>query len=88
MPIEEDIVEIYVRLLEEGGTEVFRPTKAIHIQDNTYRILPTENYDPDDEIWEFLPGVVVQGKVASSVKGGTFLMAVDLQNEGKKSKEK
>ncbi|MBL8077012.1 MAG: hypothetical protein JNM55_03545 [Anaerolineales bacterium] len=50
---------IYVRLLDEG-TYVVRPTYGEIVKENVVRILPTKNYDPDDEIWEFAPGAIVR----------------------------
>jgi hypothetical protein len=54
-----NIETIYVRLLNEG-TSVLRPTKGEHLGGMTYRLLPTEDYDNDDEQWEFPPGTVVK----------------------------
>jgi hypothetical protein len=50
---------VYVRLLDEGTT-VLRPTKAVHIEDLVYRILPTEDYDSQTELWQFPPGSIVE----------------------------
>jgi|HubBroStandDraft_5_1064220.scaffolds.fasta_scaffold02081_6 hypothetical protein len=52
---------IYVRLLDEG-TDVVRPVPARLFGEDVYELLPTPNYNPEDETWEFLPGskVVVQ----------------------------
>ena len=49
---------VYVRLLDEG-TDVWRPTRAVALVDGLYRILPTSDYDPDGEHWEFPPGSLV-----------------------------
>ncbi len=46
---------VYVRLLYEG-TAVLRPTLALALGDDQFELMPTQNYDPDDEVWEFLPG--------------------------------
>ena len=50
---------IYIRLLDEG-TDVFRPTAAEPVEGGLFRVLPTPNYDPEDEVWEFPPGSVVR----------------------------
>lgn len=50
---------IYINLLNEGSP-CCRPTQGIWVSEMTYRVLPTENYDPDDEHWEFPPGSVVE----------------------------
>ena len=49
---------IYIRLLEEATT-CFRPTQAVPLGESAYRVLPTDGYDPTDEVWEFLPGSTV-----------------------------
>ncbi len=60
------VVTIYVRLLNEG-TSVVRPTQGVKLGKNVYRVLPIQNYDPNDEEWEFPPGSVVecQGEIRS-----------------------
>lgn len=50
---------IYVELLDEGTT-VVRPTQGEALDKDVYRLLPTPDYDPDDEHWEFAPGSVVR----------------------------
>jgi hypothetical protein len=50
---------IYVRLLDEG-TDVWRPTLGRRVGPMTFEVMPTPNYDPEDEKWEFLPGRVVR----------------------------
>jgi hypothetical protein len=52
-------VKVYVPLLEEG-TPTMRGTQAIIMGDGLYKLMPTPHYDPEDEIWEFLPGSVVR----------------------------
>lgn len=52
------MVCVYVPLLEEG-TSVVRPTTGVWVKANIFRLLPTENYDPSSENWEFLPGSLV-----------------------------
>jgi len=54
-----DIEKIYVPLLDEG-TEVIRPTLGEPLGGGLYRVLPTPSYDPEDELWAFLPGSVVR----------------------------
>ncbi len=39
---------IFVRLLNEA-TDVFRPTTAIVVGNGNFKILPTVDYDPNDE---------------------------------------
>jgi hypothetical protein len=70
--------EIYVRLLGEG-TEVFRPTKGIDLGGGVFIVLPTADYDPVDETWEFPPGSRVQCETAESEQG-SYLRAAKLQN--------
>jgi len=57
--MKEKTVEVYVPLLDEG-TPTIRGTQAIPLGGDLYRILPTPDYDPEDETWEFLPNSVVR----------------------------
>lgn len=51
--------EIYVQLLgDEEGT--LRPTQAVSLGNNLYRVLPIPNYETADEEWEFAPGTIVR----------------------------
>lgn len=70
-----ETVEVWVPLLNEG-TVVSRPTKAERIDQERYRILPTPDYDPEDEEWEYPPGTVVRCRLDSSEDGSTYLLAV------------
>jgi hypothetical protein len=67
-------VKVYVQLLNEG-TSVSRPTTALPLGNGLYKLLPVENYDPDDEDWEFKPGQTV--RLAERKKpDGVYLLAV------------
>ncbi|MBN2502627.1 MAG: hypothetical protein JXB38_17740 [Anaerolineales bacterium] len=66
---------IFIQLLDEGTT-VYRPTYGEVIAENIFRVLQTENYDPKDEIWEFLPGMVVQCKMKKLTGGEDGLVAI------------
>jgi hypothetical protein len=70
------IVQIYVNLLNEG-TPCSRPTQALALGNGLFELLPTEDYDPDDEHWEFLPGSLVRGMEAHR-DGEPYLLAVSL----------
>lgn len=50
--------KIYIQLLEEG-TKVYKPVPAIEIENNIYEVQGFEIYNPEDEVWEFLPGTNV-----------------------------
>lgn len=52
-------IEIFIPLLDEG-TAVSRPTQARLAGPQEYLVLPTPDYDPEIEHWEFPPGSVVQ----------------------------
>ena len=54
-----NVLTIYIPLLNEG-TSVVRPTHAVKLGENLYRVLPTQDYHPNDEEWEFPPGSVVE----------------------------
>ena len=57
------------------GTEVFRPTEAEVLQDDFFKVLPTANYDTDEECWEFVPGSVVRC-ICRNQEGEEILIAV------------
>lgn len=50
---------IYIKLLDEN-VFVLRPTQGRLVYDMVFEVLPTENYDPEDEHWEFSPGKMVR----------------------------
>ncbi len=70
-------IKMYVQLLDEGDITA-RPTQAIPIGNGTFRLLPTKNYDPEDEVWEFLPGSIVRALNTTDDKGRSILLAVAL----------
>lgn len=70
----ENTVKIYVNLLEEGSPAA-RPTQAEMLGNNTYRVLPTHNYDRADEVWQFPPGSVVHCE-KKIYEGKEYLLAV------------
>jgi len=53
-----DIIEIHIKLLDEG-TDCWRPVRAQRLGENKYKIIGIDNYDSDNEKWEFLPGDIV-----------------------------
>jgi hypothetical protein len=52
-------IRVFVRLLEEG-TEVSRPTEALELGNGLFKLLPTADYDPQAEVWEFPPGSIIR----------------------------
>lgn len=74
MSQQQSTIEIYIYLLNEG-VEVWRPTQAVDLGNGSYKILATENYDPDDETWQFPPGSVVRGE-NKKLSEGTVLVAI------------
>lgn len=72
----EKTVKIYIQLLEEG-TPTARPTQAIPLSNGLYKMLPTPNYNPESEIWEFLPGSIVKCIQTTDDKGNNMLLAVE-----------
>lgn len=54
-----NIIYVCVELLDEG-TDTWRWTKALNIGNGFYKLLPTPDYDPEDEFWAFLPGDIVR----------------------------
>jgi hypothetical protein len=75
-------VPIYVRLLDEG-TPTSRPTHAERIGNDLFKLLPTPNYDPNDERWEFPPGSIVRAKTME-YDGKDYLLAVTPSNHARK----
>jgi len=71
MVLDTESVTVYVRLLDEG-VDVVRPTAAVRVGNADFRILATANYDPDDEIWEFIPGTVVSCE--TEMRGGEEIL--------------
>lgn len=75
----QEAVEVYVPLLEEG-TPTIRPTQAVSLGGDLYRILPTKDYDPENEVWEFLPGSVVRcDKIRARISGEMILRAYEVR---------
>jgi hypothetical protein len=67
-------VIVHVRLLGEG-TDVSRPAPAMPMGNGLFRLLPTDNYDPEDEKWEFPPGSVVETEERTDTSG-TYRLAI------------
>jgi len=63
--------QIYIPLIDEG-TEVIRPTFGLSQGADTYRVLATPAYDPDDEHWKFPPGSIV--RCAREMRNGSELL--------------
>jgi hypothetical protein len=74
---------IYIRLLEEAVTCI-RPTVAEPLNDGTYRVLPTPNYDSSDEVWEFQPGSIVHCESLDGSHGPYLLAIAEVGGEGEK----
>ncbi len=55
-----DRVKIWMRLMNEGSYDMYRPIMAEIVGDGIYRVLPTEDYSPESEEWEFPPGTLVR----------------------------
>jgi len=70
-----DIVEINISLLDEG-VDCWRPVKAQKLGENKYKIIGIDNYDPDNEKWQFLPGDIVVCEINKFSGGETGLIAV------------
>ena len=66
--------KIYVRLLNEG-TDVSRPIEVLPMGKGLFKVLPTADYDSEDETWEFPPDAIVRCERRQSAEG-EYLMAV------------
>ena len=71
------MITVCVNLLEEGSTAL-RGTDAIDMGNGIYKLLGTPYYDPEDEIWEFLPGSIVRAKPGKSFRGEDLMIAYEL----------
>jgi hypothetical protein len=71
-----DTTTVYVHLLDEGVT-VIRPTQAVPLGGEAYKLLATPDYDPADEHWEFVPGSVVRC-AEEKWEAGSVLVAKEL----------
>jgi hypothetical protein len=54
-------VQIYVEVLNEGSPTL-RSTQAIEQGNGILKLLPADNYNPQDEQWAFPPGSLVRGE--------------------------
>lgn len=63
-----EVIKIYVELLEEG-VSCRRPTFAEDLGDGRYKVLPTPEYDPEDEVWQFTPGTIVHCETRKDAEG-------------------
>ena len=70
----EQRVTIYVKLLNEG-VDVARPIEAVRLSDEHFRLLPTPDYDPEYEEWEFPPSSIVSAE-RQCWSSGEILVAV------------
>ncbi len=70
----EKIIRVFVNLLEEG-TPTIRPTQAIDHGNGECTLMPTPDYDPEDEIWEFAPGTKVIFEPAETDEDEKILLA-------------
>jgi hypothetical protein len=66
---------IYMPLLDEG-TSVWRPVQAERLDDGTFKVLGEV---PDEEIWQFPPGSVVQCREHVFSGGHRALAAYELK---------
>lgn len=69
-------VTICVRLLNEG-VETARPVPAQSLGEQIYKILLPEDYDPEDEEWEFLPGETVRCEQTEWNEKGSINLATE-----------
>lgn len=69
-------VTIYINLPDEGST-TRRPTQAVDLGNGTYEVLSTGDYNPEDEVWQFLPGAIVRCEKRKD-GDGEYLYAAEL----------
>lgn len=71
---------MYVKLLGEG-VDVWRPVPAEALGRSRYRLHPTDDYDPADEAWEFLPGAAAICE-PRQLSDGVYLVAIRADRAG------
>lgn len=76
---------VYVQLLDEG-TVVYRPAPAEFLEWNLVKLSIHEAYDPEDEEWEFKPGILVRVE-SKALQEGTVLVAVELFKDANSKEE-
>ena len=54
-----DFCEIWIPLRNEG-TIAAKMTKGVSLPGDEYIVIMPDEYDPQDEEWEFLPGTIVK----------------------------
>jgi hypothetical protein len=74
MTFSRSFIELHVRLLNEG-TEVFRQTRALKLGGGLFKLVAAPDYNPDDEMWELLPGATVRVELHHGLNGD-FPLAV------------
>ena len=69
---------IYIYLLDQG-VDVWRPTEGEMVADLIFKVLPTDNYDPELEHWEFPPGSIVRCEkhILGDLGGNIVMVAVE-----------
>jgi hypothetical protein len=72
----ENVVEIHVMLLNEEFMTA-RATKAKALANGMYEVLRPDDYDPEDEEWEFVPGTIVRCEWQPKGWQKPLLMAVE-----------
>lgn len=71
-----NLTTICVRLLNED-VETARPAPAQLIGEQIYKILLPDDYDPEDEEWEFLPGDIVRCEQTEWNEKGSINLAIE-----------
>jgi hypothetical protein len=66
-------VQIFVKMLDENPPRT-RPTRALALGNELFELLPTTDFDPEAERWEFRPGSIVRG-LKTHRDGEAYLLA-------------
>lgn len=66
---------MYVKLINEGSV-VYQSVPSSKFSSNIYKLEGSDIYDIEDEIWEFLPGILVLTK-RKELEGKLVLVAVE-----------
>ncbi len=70
----QESMEVHVELLDEGTT-TWRPTTAKSLGNGLFELQATQDYDPEEEAWAFLPGDIVRLEEMEFTDGRIGLVA-------------
>lgn len=67
-------IDVCVEVIDEG-VETWRSTQAVALPNGLFKLLQPDNYNPEDEFWDFLPGAEVRLEKRQNGKDAPVLLA-------------